>query len=389
MKIIALIPDRFAHYRYPVFKKLTSLGAEKYKLHIYADIEKDKSGIDLPPLHYVGDDLDQGGVCWRPVKSMFFRGVCFWQTRLLGLAADDNYDVVVYWGDAYRVSTWISAALARARGKKVIFWTHGIYGKESKLKLFVRKTFYRIPHAMLLYGSHSKTLLMHEGFNENSLYVINNSLDIEHQMSSYKRALANAASMNENIKGDLNVDRLIIFVGRLTASKKIEMILDCVKSINSFGETRLGVLLVGGGDCRSKLESYSLSLNISDKVRFYGPCYDNDALASLYIQSDLCVSPGNIGLTAMQSLIFGTPVVTHDDMTNQMPESESVREGVSGALFLRDNPESLVSAVKRCLKYIDSGVVTSETCREVILSEYTPEYQGQVFNKLLDDIDRK
>lgn len=386
---MALIPDRFAHYRYPVFRHLTLSGEDKYVLHIYAETKEDDSGISIPPPEYVGDNKCQGGICWKPVKSFFFKGVCFWQTRLLALAIENGYDIVVYWGDAYRLSTWFSAALARARGKKVVFWSHGIYGKESKLKLFVRKTFYRIPHAMLLYGGYSKKLLVDEGFSESSLYVINNSLDVECQVESYKRALDKGSSLSEDIKEDLNVDRLVIFVGRLTASKKIEMILDCVKSINSSGTVRLGVLLVGGGDYKSKLESYSLSLNISDKVNFYGPCYDHDTLASLYIKSDICVSPGNVGLTAMQSLIFGTPVVTHDDMTNQMPESESVREGVSGALFLRDSLESLISAVNRCLQYIDSGIITGETCREVIYSEYTPEYQAKIFHEMLDGLEGK
>ncbi|MDY7116718.1 glycosyltransferase [Halomonas sp. SSL-5] len=389
MKEVALIPDRFAHYRYPVFKKLTQLGGEKYSLHIYADAKQDESGIDIPPLQYVGNNLAEGGVCWQPVSSMFVRGICFWQTGLLKLAASNKYDVLVFWGDAYRLSTWLSAFLARVRGKKVVFWSHGLYGKESRLKLFIRKIFYRIPHAMLLYGYHSKALLVSEGFDEELLYVINNSLDVEHQATSYQRALTNSSFSGVNVKEELGVDCLIIFVGRIVESKKIELILDCVKSINSSGEMSLGALFVGGGDYRSNLESLSLKLNISDKVRFYGPCYDHDILAALYMQSDICVSPGNVGLTAMQSLIFGTPVVTHNDMMHQMPESESVREGITGALFSRDDVNSLVAAVKRCLKYIDDGLVTEKTCRELIFSEYTPEYQAKVFHEMLDGLEEK
>ena len=40
--------------------------------------------------------------------------------------------------------------------------------------------------------------------------------------------------------------------------------------------------------------------------------------------SDLTVSPGNIGLTAIHSLSYGTPVCSHSNFNNQMPESEAI-----------------------------------------------------------------
>ena len=42
------------------------------------------------------------------------------------------------------ISTWISAIIARLRNRKVYFWTHGLYGNESKLKYFFRILLYKI-----------------------------------------------------------------------------------------------------------------------------------------------------------------------------------------------------------------------------------------------------
>ena len=42
------------------------------------------------------------------------------------------------------------------------------------------------------------------------------------------------------------------------------------------------------------------------------------------------VSPGNVGLTAIHSLSYGTPVLTHNNFNNQMPEVESIQPGFNG-----------------------------------------------------------
>lgn len=56
--------------------------------------------------------------------------------------------------------------------------------------------------------------------------------------------------------------------------------------------------------------------------------------AEFIYNADLCVSPGNVGLTAMHSLVFGCPVITHNCFEWQMPEFEAIQPGITGD-FLR------------------------------------------------------
>ena len=65
-----------------------------------------------------------------------------------------------------------------------------------------------------------------------------------------------------------------------------------------------------------------------------------------FYNSAVCVSPGNVGLTAIHSLTFGCPVITHDNFTMQMPEFEAIKEGVTGSFFKENDPKDLTSKIE-------------------------------------------
>ena len=77
------------------------------------------------------------------------------------------------------------------------------------------------------------------------------------------------------------------------------------------------MVIIGDGQEREKLEKLSRQLDV--KTWFYGACYDDVQTAQLIYDADICVSPGNVGLTAMHVMSFGTPVITHSNFVNQMP----------------------------------------------------------------------
>ena len=96
-------------------------------------------------------------------------------------------------------------------GKKVVFWTHGLYGNESKIKLAYRLIFYKIPDKILVYGVHAKNELTKNGFKDEDIYVINNSLDFEVQDKIY----------NSSVSLDRNGNnKRLIFIGRVEKNKK-------------------------------------------------------------------------------------------------------------------------------------------------------------------------
>ena len=87
----------------------------------------------------------------------------------------------IFLGYSKIISTWISIIISKIKGSNVILWTHGIYGNEGKLKLFVRKIFYRLADKLILYERRAKVKMIELGFDKNNLYVIFNSLNYEKQ----------------------------------------------------------------------------------------------------------------------------------------------------------------------------------------------------------------
>ena len=368
---IFIAPDRFAHYRFAVFNKI----AERYTLDVYAPKQVDDRGIKIADPDSVNNKFT-----WYDVKSLFFRGVCYWQAGLIGsILFSKKYDMYIFWGDAWRISTWISAIVCRLFRRKVVFWTHGIYGNEGPLKLFYRSLFYKLADAVILYSQHGKEQLIKQGFDKNRLYVINNSLDFDDQDKIFNEYEWCKEPKKRVFKS--------IFVGRLEKNKKLEIALEAISFLNS---SDLGFKvrfdIIGDGQERGRLEKLCSDLGLDDDVSFLGSCYDQKVLGPMVIESDICISPGNVGLTAMQSLAYGTPVISHSDASQQMPEFEAIKEGVSGALFENNSVMSLVGAIKRCVNYLNSGKVDVHTCRDVIKNNYTPEFQVNVLSRLVDDM---
>ena len=88
-------------------------------------------------------------------------------------------DKAIFLGDAKVISTWIASLILRIRGTEVIFWTHGFYGKENFLKLFIRKLFYSLSNKFIVYERRGKKLMINNGFDPSKIYVIFNSLDFD------------------------------------------------------------------------------------------------------------------------------------------------------------------------------------------------------------------
>ena len=374
---VALIPDRFASYRYPLFRALSDIRG--CSLRIYADTVEDVKGLKLVDPKFCDLDKSNGGLEWQSVKNITFKKLCIWQVGLISKVLSSNHDVYVFWGEANRASTWICALLARMKGAKVVFWSHGLYGNEGFLKHHVRTSFYKLADSMLLYGSYAKGLLMDEGFYGDDLYVVNNSLDcIEKNRLFKERGFEVPSVKSTYFKTN---DRVLLFLGRLESKKKLSMLIRAVRNLKSQGPYKL--LLVGDGGDRENLENLVSSMNLKNDVFFYGACYEEEELAPLVMMSHVCVAPGEVGLTAMHSLVYGTPVITHNKFSEQMPEFEVIKEGESGGYFEHDDQKNMETVISDVCNKVDSGEIDSESCRGGVMLNYTVDYQVEVFESML------
>ena len=264
--------------------------------------------------------------------------------------------------------------------KRLYFWTHGWYGKESLIDKWVKKCFFHLAGGgVFLYGNYARELMIKEGFDGNMLYVIHNSLAYDRQL-----AIRQNLCENEIYHSYFNNDnKNLIFVGRLTKVKKLDMIIKAMKLLKEQGK-ELNLVLIGDGAIREDLQTLAQELGLIDNVWFYGACYDEQQLGNLIYNADLCVSPGNVGLTAMHVMVYGTPVITHNDFSHQMPEFEAIHDGETGTFFQRDDIQSLADGICRWVETKGSErEQVRQACFREIDSQWTPQFQIEVLKKHL------
>ena len=124
-------------------------------------------------------------------------------------------------------------------------------------------------------------------------------------------------------------------------------------------------------------------LNIVNQIWFYGPCYDELINAEFIFNADLCIAPGNVGLTAIHSMMFGCPVITHDDFKHQMPEFEAIKPFYTGAFFKRDSQSSLNEVIMKWFnKNENNREYIRQQCYNEIDTKWTPKFQMNVIREI-------
>jgi glycosyltransferase involved in cell wall biosynthesis len=380
-KDVYIITNIAPHYREPLWLEL--LGCKKYNYYFYFG--------EIPTLGIKSIDFNEDEYNLYKDRVKYIENILInkkrivWQRGIVWSCLSKNIKTAIFLGDLYCLSTWIASIICRIRGIDVAFWGHGLYGKEGAVKLMIKKMFFGIAQKHLLYERRAKSLMGSLGFNKNRLYVIFNSLDYEKQKKyrdEYDR-VKKSDVFDFFINPELPT---IVFIGRLTVEKKLELLFRSLTEINE-KEVNLNLLIIGDG-----IEKDKLKIIYSDGIKrgwlyFMGSLYDEKEIAKYLSFSDLCVSPGNVGLTAIHSLSYGTPVCTRGDMKYQMPEAEAIVDGYNGFYFDRDNVDDLKSKIKIWFsKRIDRQVIKSR-CFEVIDTYYNPHYQLKVFTQLVEGIE--
>lgn len=378
MKKVAIITNFLALYRFGISNMLS---CQKSIDYTYYSSKVSYGGIKTiePRLSLIKPN--QGGIKWVFVKNIYVRNYLIWQLGVFRLGISENFTSLILLGNMYCLSTWVNAILGRVTKKHVTMWTHGLLGGDNKLKLFFRLMFYRLAHDLFVYENRSKNLLVDNGFNENHIHIIYNSLNYD--LHKKLRENLNDYILTEFKKGVFSNDLpTLIYTGRLIPSKKINQLIEAI-SLLKVKRIKINCIIVGSGSELEKLKKITTEKNL-ENIIFYGPCYDEEVLSMLIGMSDLMVSPGNIGLTVVHALSYGTPALSHDNLSNQMPEIEIIEYGRTGLLFKENNIQDLANKIETWINNGKSRNTIRHLCYKKIDSHYNPYYQVSVFNKIIE-----
>ena len=86
----------------------------------------------------------------------------------------------------------------------------------------------------------------------------------------------------------------------------------------------------------------------------------------------------------MHSLVYGTPVITHNDFTDQMPEFEAIIPGKTGDFFIKDSIDDLSNSIGKWIGNMEKREDVRKSCYEIIDKFYNPTFQLQVIKNVIN-----
>lgn len=138
----------------------------------------------------------------------------------------------------------------------------------------------------------------------------------------------------------------IIFVGRVTGEKQIDVLLHAVTLLPR--ELDVKVEIVGGGDQKRNLEHLAVELGIADRVTFTGYVTDEE-LREAYHRASVLAMPSIAELQSivtMEAMASALPVVA----ANAMALPHLVHDGENGYLFAPGSAEDLAAKLRKVLE---------------------------------------
>lgn len=382
-KQVALVNKLMPLYRLGVFHEL-SKKRENYEFTCFGDT-KQQGGIKMIPWE-LANKVDDGGITWIKTSNYFYISErLLWQSGIIKRILFSDYKYFIFEGAVYHLPTWIFAILCRIRGKKVLFWTHGFKGFDKGLKKKVRIRYFKLAHALLLYGNYSKNIMVRDGFDEKKLKVIFNSLDTTKQFDLLKKS--NTVLINKEKDKMFNAPNLftVIFIGRLVKAKNIQFLLNAVQQFCA-EKLPINCIIIGPGPELENIKNFVTNNKLENNIHLCGEVYDEEKICSYFQMSDLMVSPGNVGLNCMHSLAYGIPVLTHDNIQYHGPEVEAIIPGKTGLLFRHNDYSDFIKKINDWRINEVSKIEIRRNCHEILLERYNPVSHAENIIAAIDSL---
>ena len=358
------------HYRLPIFKLMgEELGVDFYfcdRLSYTNSIKK----IDYSQLPTFKKEL----------KLKKIRSRSIWSGMLK--LAFKPYDMYIITPDHRSPSQWLFLLLCKLMGKKVVGWWHGIAPghKPGGNEWTQKKAFHKYLSGSFIYGDKAREYMDKIGYPSKNKLTIYNSLDYD--VSVEKRTENLSSNIYKEYFG--NDNPILLFIGRLTKIKKLDMIIAAHQMLLDKG-IKTNVIFIGGGDEAENLQN-SIPAEHKEHFWFKGPVYDEDEISTLLYNADLCISPGNVGLTAIHALYYGLPTITNDNFLTQMPEHECIIPGETGDFFEDGNTESLANKVGEWFTAGHDREAIRKKCYSVADSTFNPNKQNEVIKEMINKL---
>lgn len=333
---ICFVANQGQHYRFPIFKRMD----EELDCDFYLG---DRLDTPIKPFDYT---KLKG---YKKTLKNHYLGNFYWQSGVVGLVWK-GYDTYIFTGEPFCLSTWLFMLLSKFRRMQTIAWTHGWYGREGRIKTWVKKAYFALFSDIWVYGEYAIELMKREKIPARKMRCIANSLDSQKNLEIRRGLLLQDCQTNTRIspyeKHFGNNLPVVIYCGRIQRVKKLDLLIDSVAMLQEEGKA-VNLMVIGSDVDGVELAGYAEKKGVQEHVWLYGPCYDDELLGSFFYNAHVCVSPGNIGLTVIHALSFGCPTISHGNFAHQGPEFEAIVPDVTGDFFKEDDVNDLKAKISK------------------------------------------
>ena len=251
--------------------------------------------------------------------------------KLIKLIKKRKYDIV----HVHLFPANIFAALASLFLPKKIKWIfseHNIYNRRRSFKIFKiidSFTYSRYLNIVCVSKQVQSTLLS--------------------WMPSVKgktKVIPNAVPVPEFLSPNLLKIYDILFVGRLTQAKGIDVLLKAIKILKNKYSKNLKIAIVGDGELKENLTTLTVALGVNREVKFLGVRKDID---ELMLSSKTFVLPSRwegLPMVVLEAMSRGMSIIA----TTVGGIPEVIESGKEGILISPENPEALAQAINDLLE---------------------------------------
>lgn len=293
-------------------------------------------------------------------------GPFYFQKDLYKLCKE--FDVVIIMFNITYIS--FMKLLFQKRNFQIILWGIGVstengFDKNSSIiKERIRYYLAKKADAIMFYSEYPLKKYIQKGINSNKLFVAHNTI------------------ANDYIFDNSKIRSSFLFLGSLHKRKKIFILLQAFKNVVNKIPKEISIDIIGEGEEYRNIENWIIENNLQDRIILHGQKTKKD-LICYFEKAIACISPGQAGLSVLESFSYGVPFITQRNAVtggeiynikhtyngfffDTLPELESILEKLATSNTDMAYYENVYNYYKENRKIEDMGDSIINTINDVL-----------------------
>jgi len=278
----------------------------------------------------------------------------FFKEDIFKLASE--YEAVIALGE-FRVLPFFALGFKK-REFSLTYWGIGVSAsydnKFDEDRRWDKIRFYLMNKAdsIVFYTSYPiKRYVQYGGIKREKLFVANNTVDVVEKIEIPKEK------------------KHFLFVGTLYKAKKIFDLLEAYNIAFTKNPSIKPLIIIGDGEEYDNICNWIAVKNLSNNIQLIGAIYDQNKLKNYYTDAIACISPGQAGLTLLNSMAYGVPFVT---TSNAITGGEifNIKNNVNGIIY-QGSIERLAEIIEELSKNKSKVLAMAENAQNYYFTKRT------------------